>query len=40
VLAVNRGHDADTVGAFTGQIAGRIHGYTQIPERWIEELLG
>jgi len=38
VLAVNRGHDADTVGAVTGQIAGRIYGYSQIPERWIEGL--
>ena len=40
VLAVNRGHDADTVGAVTGQIAGRIYGYSQIPERWIEGLHG
>ncbi|MGA0363008.1 MAG: ADP-ribosylglycohydrolase family protein [bacterium] len=38
MLAVNRGHDADTVGAVTGQIAGRIYGYSQIPERWIEGL--
>ena len=40
MLAVNRGHDADTVGAVTGQIAGRIYGYSKIPERWIEGLHG
>ena len=40
VLAVNRGHDADKVGAVTGQIAGRIYGYSKIPERWIEGLHG
>ena len=40
MLAVNRGHDADTVGAVTWQIAGRIHDYSQIPERWIEGLHG
>ncbi|MGA1645154.1 MAG: ADP-ribosylglycohydrolase family protein [bacterium] len=38
ILAVNRGHDAWAVGAVTGQIAGRIYGYSQIPERWIEGL--
>ena len=26
VAAVNRGHDADTSGAITGQLAGRIYG--------------
>ena len=26
VTAVNRGHDADTSGAITGQLAGRIYG--------------
>ena len=29
--AVNLGGDADTVGAVTGQIAGAIHGYSQVP---------
>ena len=31
VVAVNRGHDADTVGAVTGQIAGRIYGCYSFP---------
>ena len=30
--AVNLGDDADTIGAVTGQIAGAIHGYSQIPK--------
>jgi ADP-ribosyl-[dinitrogen reductase] hydrolase len=35
VLAgVNLGGDADTVGAVVGQLAGRIHGYSGIPEDW------
>lgn len=34
VHAVNKGGDADTVGAVTGMIAGRIYGYTNIPKRW------
>jgi len=29
--AVNLGDDADTVGAVTGQIAGSIYGYSNIP---------
>ncbi len=32
LLAVNLGHDADTVGAVTGQIAGAIYGYSAIPK--------
>lgn len=38
VLAVNLGHDADTVGAVTGQIAGAIYGASAIPTRWLEPL--
>jgi len=38
VLAVNRGHDADTVGAVTGQLAGVKYGYNAIPKRWLEVL--
>ena len=34
LAAVNLGGDADTVGAVTGQIAGRIYGYEGIPENW------
>jgi ADP-ribosyl-[dinitrogen reductase] hydrolase len=38
VLAVNRGHDADTVGAVTGQLAGVKYGYSSIPKRWLDAL--
>jgi len=36
--AVNLGDDADTVGAVTGQIAGAIWGYTNIPDAWLARL--
>lgn len=39
VLAINRGHDSDTVGAVTGQLAGSIYGYSSIPKRWIEAVV-
>jgi ADP-ribosyl-[dinitrogen reductase] hydrolase len=32
--AVNLGHDADTVAAVTGAIAGALYGIQQIPSRW------
>lgn len=35
VEAVNRGGDADTIGAITGGLAGAIYGYSEIPQRWI-----
>ena len=38
ILAVNRGHDADTCGAICGQLAGRMYGYSAIPNRWLEGL--
>jgi ADP-ribosyl-[dinitrogen reductase] hydrolase len=38
LLAVNLGHDADTVGAVTGQIAGAIYGYSEIPTDWVHQL--
>ena len=38
VNAVNRGGDADTIGAITGGLAGAIYGYLKIPDRWIEAL--
>lgn len=34
VKAVNRGGDADTIGAITGGLAGAIYGYKQIPMKW------
>lgn len=38
VEAVNRGGDADTVGAITGGLAGAYYGYENIPERWVVRL--
>lgn len=38
VHAVNKGGDADTVGAVTGMIAGRLYGYNNIPKRWLDKL--
>lgn len=39
VHAINKGGDADTVGAVTGMIAGRIYGYDAIPQRWLDALV-
>lgn len=38
VIAVNRGGDADTIGALTGQLAGALYGVSAIPERWLRRL--
>lgn len=38
VDAVNRGGDADTIGAITGGLAGAIYGAGAIPTRWINAL--
>lgn len=38
VQAVNNGHDADSVGAVCGQIAGSYYGYSGIPERWLAKI--
>jgi len=39
VMAVNKGHDADTVGAVTGMLAGRKYGLKGIPTRWLDKLV-
>jgi ADP-ribosyl-[dinitrogen reductase] hydrolase len=39
VHAVNLGYDADTVGAVTGVLAGRMYGYSNIPKRWLKVLV-
>ena len=39
VHAINKGGDADTVGAVTGMIAGRLYGYSSIPQRWLDKLV-
>lgn len=36
--AVNLGGDADTVGAVVGQLAGRVHGHSGIPQDWCARL--
>lgn len=38
IKAVNLAHDADTVAAVTGQIAGALYGYSAIPKRWMAVL--
>lgn len=38
VKAVNYGGDADSVGSVTGQLAGAIYGYDQIPLDWIQSI--
>ena len=38
VRAVNRGGDADTIGALAGQLAGACYGATAIPSRWLKRL--
>ncbi len=36
--AANLGHDADTVAAVTGQLAGALWGLTGIPAAWLAKL--
>lgn len=38
VSAVNRGADADTVGAVAGGLAGALYGMSGIPQRWLSVL--
>ena len=38
ITAVNRGADADTVGAVVGALAGARYGLTNIPSRWLLSL--
>jgi ADP-ribosyl-[dinitrogen reductase] hydrolase len=38
ILAANLGGDADTVAAITGQLAGALYGYQDIPRRWLGHL--
>lgn len=40
IYAVNLAHDADTVGAVYGAIAGAFYGYEAIPDRWLAALKG
>jgi ADP-ribosyl-[dinitrogen reductase] hydrolase len=38
VTAVNRGGDADTIGAITGAVAGARFGAQDLPERWLSSI--
>lgn len=38
IEAINRGGDADTIGAITGGLAGAYYGYKNIPKRWLNKL--
>lgn len=38
IRAVNRGNDADTVGAVAGALLGAYHGFGSIPHRWVDAL--
>jgi ADP-ribosyl-[dinitrogen reductase] hydrolase len=38
--AANLGDDADTVAAITGQLAGALYGYREIPADWLGQLSG
>ena len=38
VTSVNRGGDADTLGAVTGAVAGARFGASTLPDRWVDEL--
>lgn len=38
--AVNLGHDADTVGAVYGGLAGAFYGFEELPEQWMKGLEG
>lgn len=38
LAAVNLGHDADTTGAITGQLAGAFYGASAIPTPWVKKL--
>lgn len=40
VAAVNRGGDADTVGAVSGAVAGARFGAEALPNRWLDQLEG
>ena len=38
ILAINLAHDADTVGAVYGALAGAYYGFGNIPDRWLVDL--
>ncbi len=38
IMAVNHDGDSDSTGSIAGQLAGIIHGFSAIPERWLSPL--
>lgn len=40
LLAVNLGDDADTTAAICGQLSGATHGMSNIPQEWLNKLVG
>ena len=36
--SINLGEDTDTVGAITGSLAGMIYGYSNIPNKWLNNI--
>ena len=38
VTAVNRGGDADTIGAIAGAVAGARFGASSLPDRWLDAI--
>jgi ADP-ribosylglycohydrolase len=38
LAAANLGHDADTTGAISGQVAGAFYGHSGIPKEWLTKL--
>lgn len=38
VTSVNRGEDADTIGAVTGAVAGARFGASELPDRWLNQI--
>lgn len=38
IMTVNRGGDADTIGAIYGGLAGAYYGFHEIPRRWVDSL--
>ena len=38
MTAVNRGGDADTIGAIAGAVAGARFGASSLPDRWLDAI--
>jgi ADP-ribosylglycohydrolase len=38
ICSVNCGRDADTIAAISGGIAGALHGFSAIPQKWVQRI--